>query len=162
MLKPSKKESQAAPKKPSKKEIKAEIARQQALAKNVLFPLLLKHSKSVKNAENICKSVVVGMDAVFMKEIKEHQAKRSEDLLGTLSLDEFLNNGPEFDGIRQIVEALKDEKINSACAVVLVVLGVLIGLSLNVPTFHYLNVYTALLDTLYIIVGMMITGGLYL
>ena len=47
----------------------------------------------------------------------------------------------------------------SACAVVLVVLGVLIGLSLNVPTFHYLNVYTALLDTLYIIVGMMITGG---
>ena len=47
----------------------------------------------------------------------------------------------------------------SACAVVLVVLGVLIGLSLNVSTFHYLNVYTALLDTLYIIIGMMITGG---
>lgn len=47
----------------------------------------------------------------------------------------------------------------SACAVVLVVLGVLIGLSLNVSPFHYLNVYTALLDTLYIIIGMMITGG---
>ena len=26
-------------------------------------------------------------------------------------------------------------------------------------THHYLNVYTALLDTLYIIIGMMITGG---
>lgn len=47
----------------------------------------------------------------------------------------------------------------SACAVVLVVLGVLIGLSLNVSSFHYLDVYTALLDTLYIIIGMMITGG---
>jgi hypothetical protein len=47
----------------------------------------------------------------------------------------------------------------SACSVVLVVLGVLIGLSLNVPTLRYFDVYSALLDSLYIIIGMMITGG---
>lgn len=47
----------------------------------------------------------------------------------------------------------------SACSVVLVVLGVLIGLSLNVPSIRYFDVYAALLDSLYIIIGMMITGG---
>jgi hypothetical protein len=47
----------------------------------------------------------------------------------------------------------------SACSVVLVVLGVLIGLSLNVPSVHYFSVYAALLDSLYIIIGMLVTGG---
>lgn len=47
----------------------------------------------------------------------------------------------------------------SACSVVLVVLGVLIGLSLNVPSFHYFNVYAVLIDSLYIIIGMLVSGG---
>ena len=47
----------------------------------------------------------------------------------------------------------------SACSVVLVVLGVLIGLSLNVPSLRYFDVYAALLDSLYIIIGMLVSGG---
>ena len=47
----------------------------------------------------------------------------------------------------------------SACSVVLVVLGILIGLSLNVPSLRYFDVYAALLDSLYIIIGMLVSGG---
>lgn len=49
----------------------------------------------------------------------------------------------------------------SACASILTVLGILIGLSIDVPELRYFDVYSALLDSLYIVLGIMITGGVF-
>ena len=49
--------------------------------------------------------------------------------------------------------------LSAAFISVIVVLSILIGVSLNVPTIHYLSVYSYLLDALNILIGLMISGG---
>jgi len=49
--------------------------------------------------------------------------------------------------------------LSAAFISVLVVLSILVGISLNVPTVHYLSVYSYLLDALNILIGLMISGG---
>lgn len=103
--------NQAARKKLSKKEIKQEVARQQKIAREIIFPILLKHSKNIKNAENLCKTIVVGMDAVFQQDIRQYQQKRSEDTLESLNLTSFLNKDSVAE--KAFIEALGGEKIST-------------------------------------------------
>ena len=49
--------------------------------------------------------------------------------------------------------------LSAAFISVIVVLSILIGVSLNVPSIHYLSVYAYLLDALNILIGLMISGG---
>ena len=49
--------------------------------------------------------------------------------------------------------------LSAAFISVLVVLSILVGISLNVPSIHYLSVYAYLLDALNILIGLMISGG---
>ena len=49
--------------------------------------------------------------------------------------------------------------LSAAFISVVVVLSILIGISLNVPSVHYLSVYSSLLDALNILIGLMISGG---
>ena len=49
--------------------------------------------------------------------------------------------------------------LSAAFISVIVILSILIGVSLNVPTIHYLSVYSYLLDALNILIGLMISGG---
>jgi len=49
--------------------------------------------------------------------------------------------------------------LSAAFISVIVVLSILVGISLNVPTVHYLSVYSYLLDALNILIGLMISGG---
>ena len=49
--------------------------------------------------------------------------------------------------------------LSAAFISVIVVLSILVGISLNVPTLHYLSVYSYLLDALNILIGLMISGG---
>jgi len=51
--------------------------------------------------------------------------------------------------------------IGLSCGVfaVTVMLSILIGVSVNVPTIHYMSVYDALLNAVIFLIGMMITGG---
>ena len=104
--------NQAAPKKLSKKEIKQEVARQQKIAREVIFPILLKHSKNIKNAENICKTIVVGMDAMFQQDIRRYQEKRSNDTLESLDIISQLV-AKDTEAEREIFTALAGEKIST-------------------------------------------------
>ena len=49
--------------------------------------------------------------------------------------------------------------LSAAFIGVIVVLSILVGISLSVPTVHYLSVYSYLLDALNILIGLMISGG---
>lgn len=108
---------QPAPKKLSKED-KIEIKRQQALVKEVIYPILLKHAKSVKQAKTILNTLVVGMDSIFMMEMQEWTKKRSHDPLNTLPLKQSMNIGKEFMAEWELVEALKDEKIMDSKALI--------------------------------------------
>lgn len=102
------------PKKPSKKELTAEMLRQRGLVKEVIWPILLKHSKSVKNAQNICKTLSVGMDAIFMQKIKEYQIYLSGEKLSLLDIKGMMNEGKEYQAEWALMEALQNEKIADA------------------------------------------------
>ena len=49
--------------------------------------------------------------------------------------------------------------LSAAFISVIVVLSILVGISLNVPSIHYLSVYSYLLDALNVLIGLMISGG---
>lgn len=108
---------QAAPKKLSKEE-KLDVKRQQTLVKEVIYPILLKYAKSIKNAKTILNTLVVGMDSIFMMDMQEWTKKRSGDALHTLPLKQSMNIGKEYMAEWELVEALKDEKIMTAKALI--------------------------------------------
>ncbi len=93
------------------KELKKEALRQRAIVKEQIYPLLLKHAKSVRNAKNICKTIVVGLDHVFQMDVKKYVDFRSSDRLESLKLKGFMNEGKEYEAEWALVELLKDEKI---------------------------------------------------
>lgn len=88
-----------------------EATRQRALVKDKIFPILLKHAKNIKNAKNICRTLVVGLDAVFMMDAKKYTEFRSNDRLSTLNLKGFMNEGKDYEAEWEIVNLLQDEKI---------------------------------------------------
>lgn len=51
--------------------------------------------------------------------------------------------------------------IGLSCGVlaVTVMLSILVGVSVNVPSVHYMSVYDSLLSAVIVLIGMMITGG---
>lgn len=98
----------------SKKELQAEALRQRKIVKEVIYPILLKHAKSVKDAKNICKNFVIGMDAAFYADVERYQTFKSAEAFHTLNLKGLMNEGKEYTAEWEWVEALKDEKISSA------------------------------------------------
>lgn len=104
----------AKPKKQSKKEIKAETLRLRSLVTDIIYPILLKGSKSIQDAKTICKTLSVGMDALFMQKIKEYQTEMSKAKLDTLKLKENMNDPKQYPVEHALVEALKNESISAA------------------------------------------------
>lgn len=85
--------------------------RQRAIVKDIIYPILLEHAKSVKDAKNICHTLVLGLDAVFSMDLKKYVEFRSGDRLESLKLKGFMNEGKEYAAEWALVEKLKDEKI---------------------------------------------------
>jgi hypothetical protein len=99
------------------KEQKKETKRQQVLAKEVIWPILVKNSKSVKDCQNSLKSLVVGLDAIFHQDVLKYSQGRSENPLHTLNLKrQMVDKG--YDLEKELVEALKDESITTAKALI--------------------------------------------
>lgn len=107
----------AVQKKPSKEEL-AETRRQQDLVKNVIWPIILKHATNVKQAKNILQQLVVGLDAVFMMDVKNYSVKRSGEALETLDLTASMNKGKEFMAEWELVEVLRNETITVSKALI--------------------------------------------
>lgn len=101
------------PEKVSNKELKKEALRQRTIVVDKLYPTLLKHAKSVKDAKNLCKTLVLGLDTVFQMDLKKYADFHSHDRLSTLNLKGFMNEGKEYAGEWELVEMLKDEKIST-------------------------------------------------
>lgn len=117
MLKTSKKESQVAPKKLSKKEIKKELLRQKDLVENVIIPILKSNAKSIKDAQNVIKSVLVGLDYKFASKMRAYQETMSAETLGQLDLKSELQDDKksktEYSMERMIIEALENEQVGT-------------------------------------------------
>lgn len=109
----SKQNAQPKPRKLSKEE-KVEQARLRSLVQDIIYPILLKHSKSIKDAKTICKTLTVGMDALFMQKIKEYQTELSKDMLDVLKLEENMNDPKQYQAEHKLAEALRNEPISVA------------------------------------------------
>ncbi len=111
------KQSGVAPKKLTKKEIQAnkeEEARLRTLVKEVIYPILLKNAKNIKDAKNICRTVAVGMDAIFMQKVKEYQNFLTEDKLSVLKLNEQMNDSKDYPAEHALALAMENETVSCA------------------------------------------------
>lgn len=117
MLNQSKNAAQGARKKPSKKELEKELLRQKQVVQEVIIPLLKKNSKSIRDAQNIVKSMIMALDYKFATKIQETQREISESKLETLDLASELKDnkkqGTSYSVEREIIEALKEEEIGT-------------------------------------------------
>jgi biotin synthase-like enzyme len=93
------------------KKLKQEAERQRAIVRDVIWPIFLANAKNVKDAGNICKAFVLGMDTVFQMEMKKHMEERSKEPLETLKLDEFMTTGDAYQTEWKLLETLKNESI---------------------------------------------------
>lgn len=92
---------------------KKETERRRALAKDVLFPILLKNSKSIRHAQGICKIVENATMALFNNGL-------STQSLGDLKMAEHFQ-GEDTEASKtftEILEAFKDEKLNACLEVI--------------------------------------------
>jgi len=103
-------------KKLSKKEMKAEQTRLRELVREGIYPILLKHAKSIKDAKNIVHTLLIGMDALFMQKIKEYQLYVSEGKLEVLKLNEHMNDKANYPAEWAIAELLNTETVSCAKA----------------------------------------------
>ena len=71
----------------------------------------------------------------------------------------WLNKALSSDGVPSTKRLGVFLGLSAAFIGVIVVLSILVGISLSVPTIHYLSVYSYLLDALNILIGLMISGG---
>lgn len=101
-------------KKQTKKERLAEEKRLRDLVKEGIYPILLNHSKSIKDAKNIVHTLIVGMDALFMQNIKEYQRYTSEGKLEVLKLNEHMNDQETYPAEWALAELLNDETVSCA------------------------------------------------
>ena len=72
---------------------------------------------------------------------------------------EWINKALSSDGVSSTKRLGVFLGLSAAFISVIVVLSILVGISLNVPSIHYLSVYSYLLDALNILIGLMISGG---
>jgi biotin synthase-like enzyme len=94
-----------------KKQLKLEAERQRTIVRDVIWPTLLANAKNVKDAKNICKAFVLGMDTVFQMELKKRMEERSKEPLETLKLDDYMTTGDAYQTEWQLLAALKNESI---------------------------------------------------
>jgi biotin synthase-like enzyme len=94
-----------------KKQLKLEAERQRTIVRDVIWPIFLANAKNIKDAKNICKAFVLGMDTVFQMELKKRMEERSKEPLETLKLDDFMTTGDAYQTEWKLLEALKNESI---------------------------------------------------
>lgn len=93
-------------------EQKKETIRLRALVKEKLYPILLKGSTSVANAEQMCQIVAMSVQQAFMADMK---GKKISDLKICEKLDP---KAPQSDYYAEILDLVQDETVASATRII--------------------------------------------
>lgn len=114
---------------------KKEVERRRAIAKDVLYPILLKHSKNIRHAQNICKIMENSI-------LTLHNNALAALNLSQLELAQhFAGDDEAHVTFKEILEAFKDEKLNSC-------LDIIGGMSGAIDSFVTQELTTRTLDDL--------------
>ena len=112
MSKPSRKEKRLTKEELEHKEkIRAEEKRQRALVKDKLYPLLLKHSKSIEDAKNLVYACEMAVRSAFQAKVYEEQARLSKSQVSVLNLEDNIIKDPQFDRDRELLDLFKFETV---------------------------------------------------
>lgn len=106
--------NQPTEKKLSNKERDREIKRQRTIAKDSIYPILLKYAKNVEDAQSMCGALNMAIQQSFNKTVNEYQVYLSGDTLSVLKIDDQMKKSKEFMRDRELLEVLKNEKISVA------------------------------------------------
>lgn len=91
---------------------KEETERRRVVAKDILFPILLKNSKSIRHAQNICKIMENSI-------LTLHNNQLATKSLSELELAQhFAGDDEASTTFREMLEAFKDEKLNACLDVI--------------------------------------------
>lgn len=94
--------------------MKAEETRQRKFVKEVLYPWLIKNSKSVDDAKNMLYAAAIGVQQTFHVEVSKEQKRLSTVPLSELNIGDNIQPGPEFDRDRALLDLFKDEPVATA------------------------------------------------
>lgn len=98
------------------KEQEIEVKRQRTLVKDVLYPFLLKNSKSIKEAKMLCYEVQTALTQVFQQKIAEEQRILSEKITSEIQIEDITKRGVDFKRNLELYNLLKDEKVSTTNA----------------------------------------------
>lgn len=116
-------------------EQKKEIERRRAIAKDTLYPILLKYAKNIRHAQNICK---IMENAILTL----HNNQLATKMLSELEMAQhFAGDDESHVTFKEILEAFKDEKLNSC-------LDIIGGMSGAIDSFVTQELTTRKLDEL--------------
>lgn len=98
--------------------LEKEATRQRELVKNILWPLIINSSKNIEDAVQMLMAVGGAIQGSFQQTMIKEQTRLSAEKLGVLDVSSVIKPEKEFDRDRAILEALKDEPISTADALI--------------------------------------------
>jgi methionine salvage enolase-phosphatase E1 len=95
------------------------VIRQRAIVKDVLFPFLVKKTKSVTEAKRLCHEVSTALQQEFQKKIAEKQNELSNALTSTFVIENITKKDKkDFKLNQELVALFKDEKLSLSNALI--------------------------------------------
>lgn len=91
--------------------MEAEVARQRLLVKDILYPYLLKNTKSIVEAKRLCYEVQTALTQSFQKAVSDYQKVVSESLTKTLKIEDITKRGDEFKLNKKLYDLFADETV---------------------------------------------------
>lgn len=110
-------------------ELKKEQTRQRALIKQVVYPFLLEHSKSISDAKNLCHAAQMAIESTYTTLMRNEQTRLSGEKLAAFNMAENIETGDEYKRDRDFLEFFKDEKVSTA-------VGLISGLHAVIESFE--------------------------
>lgn len=92
-------------------EIKKETDRKRTLAKEVIYPFLLKSTKSIHDAQVMCEVMANAIQTKFSNTVMEYQKNLSKDSIANLGLEKEISQAPEFARDRELMALLSGETV---------------------------------------------------
>lgn len=98
------------------KEQELEVKRQRALVSDILYPYLLKNTKSITEAKRLCYEVQSAMTQSFQTMIAQEQAKLSDSPTSGIVLIDITKKGAGFKVNQGLYSLLLKEKLSTTNA----------------------------------------------
>lgn len=114
-VKKTKKENTSA----EQKAQEAEVNRQRALVRDVIYPLVMRNSKSIEDAKTYLQTVATALESAYAKEMQVKQMELSLSPTKNLDVSNVITKDTKYDRERELLAIFADEKLGTTDALLM-------------------------------------------